>query len=108
VLLAAKTRTELGQWLKTHALPRLTAYTVTDPKALRGLVDLARQQDYCAACEEHELGVQALSVPLRNLAGHTVAALNVVVAPHRMGLQAMERQLLPVLQDAARELRPLL
>jgi IclR family pca regulon transcriptional regulator len=108
VLLAAKTRTELGQWLKTHALPRLTAYTVTDPKALRALVDQARQQDYFAASEEHELGVQALSVPLRNLAGHTVAALNVVVAPHRMGLQAMERQLLPVLQDAARELRPLL
>jgi hypothetical protein len=34
--------------------------------------------------------------------------LNVVVAPHRMTLQTMQNQLLPVLQDAARELRALL
>lgn len=107
VLLAAKARTDLTQWLKTHTLPRLTTYTVTDPKALRRLVDQVRLQDYCVASEEHELGVQALSVPLRNLTGHTVAALNVVVAPHRMDLQTMQRQLLPMLQDAARELRPL-
>ncbi len=108
VLLAAKTKTELNQWLKQSALPRLTAHTVTDAKALKVRIDQARTQDYCMASEEHELGVQALSVPLRNLQGQTVAALNVVVAPHRMTMQAMERQLLPVLQDAARELRPLL
>ena len=108
VLLAAKPKSELTQWLKTHALPRLTAYTVTDAKALKALVDQARAQDFCIASEEHELGVQALSVPLRNLQGQTVAALNVVVAPHRMTLQAMQSQLLPVLQDAARELRALL
>ncbi|MEY4344700.1 MAG: hypothetical protein RL032_532 [Pseudomonadota bacterium] len=108
VLLAAKPKTELTQWLKAHALPRLTAYTVTDAKALKILVEQARTQDFCIASEEHELGVQALSVPLRNLQGQTVAALNVVVAPHRMTLQAMQNQLLPVLQDAARELRALL
>jgi IclR family pca regulon transcriptional regulator len=108
VLLAAKTKTELNQWLKLGTLPRLTAHTVTDAKALKVLVDQARAQDFCAASEEHELGVQALSVPLRNLQGHTVAALNVVVAPHRMSVEAMQRQWLPVLQDAARELRPLL
>ena len=108
VLLASKAKTELNRWLKTRALPRLTAHTVTDAKALKILIDQARAQDFCAAGEEHELGVQALAVPLRNLQGQTVAALNVVVAPHRMSLPAMQRQLLPVLQDAARELRSLL
>jgi IclR family pca regulon transcriptional regulator len=108
VLLAAKTKAELSQWFKVHTLQRLTAYTVTDAKALKALVEQARAQDFCIASEEHELGVQALSVPLRNLQGQTVAALNVVVAPHRMTLQAMQSQLLPALQDAARELRALL
>jgi IclR family pca regulon transcriptional regulator len=60
------------------------------------------------ASEEHELGVQALAVPLRNVQGDTVAALNVVAAPHRWTPQALQSELLPVLLDAARELRPLL
>ncbi|MFZ3127012.1 MAG: IclR family transcriptional regulator C-terminal domain-containing protein [Rhodoferax sp.] len=108
VLLAAKTRTELAAWMKGRALPRLTAHTVTDLRRLRALVDEARQQDFCLASEEHELGVQALAVPLRNIQGQAVAALNVVVAPHRMTLATLQRDLLPVLLDAARELRPLL
>ena len=97
-----------GDQVETDLGVVLTAYTVTDAKALKILVEQARTQDFCIASEEHELGVQALSVPLRSLQGQTVAALNVVVAPHRMTLQTMQNQLLPVLQDAARELRALL
>ena len=108
VLLAGKTRGELAEWLKGRILPRLTAHTVTDARQLRALVDEARRQDFCRVSEEHELGVQALAVPLRNLQGQTVAALNGVVGPHSMSLEALQRDLLPVLLDAARELRPLL
>ncbi len=45
-------------------------------------------------------------MPLRNMQGRTVAALNVVVAPGR--LADMQGQFLPLLLEAARELRPLL
>jgi IclR family pca regulon transcriptional regulator len=61
-------------------LPRLTAHTTTDPKRLRDLVAGVREQDWCVASEEHELGVHALAVPLRNLEGRVVAALNVVTS----------------------------
>ena len=40
--------------------------------------------------------------------GRTVAALNVVASPTRTGREAMERELLPVMLEAARELRGLL
>jgi IclR family transcriptional regulator, pca regulon regulatory protein len=40
--------------------------------------------------------------------GQTVAALNVVAAPYRLEVEQMKRDLLPLLLDAARELRPLL
>jgi len=67
-----------------------------------------RRQDFCLALEEHELAVQALAVPLRNMEGRTVAALNIVTSPQRMAPADMAAELLPLLQEAARELRPLL
>jgi IclR family pca regulon transcriptional regulator len=86
----------------------LTAYTVTDTKAFRALLVEARQQDYALASEEHELGVHAVAVPLRNAEGATVAALNVVVPESRVRSGAVQRELLPLLQGASLELRALL
>lgn len=40
--------------------------------------------------------------------GQTVAALNVVASPERLVPEVMRQDLLPLLLDAARELRPLL
>ncbi|WP_027016044.1 IclR family transcriptional regulator domain-containing protein [Comamonas composti] len=108
VLLAALSPPELTQWLASRELPRLTAHTITDEPGLRSLLDEARRQDYCLALEEHELAVQALAVPLRNMTGQTLAALNIVTSPQRMSPAAMLAELLPLLQEAARELRPLL
>ena len=108
VLLAALPPAELELWLAERELPRLTAHTATDAAALRAVLQQVREQDYCVAREEHELGVQALAVPLRNMGGQTLAALNLVTSPQRMEPATMLAQLLPLLQEAARELRPLL
>ena len=108
VLLAAKPRSEFAAWMKGRNLPRLTARTLTDAKAFRAIVGQVRTSDFCVASEEHELGVHALAVPLRNLQGQTVAALNVVTSPQRLEPEVLQRELLPLLLDAARELRPLL
>ena len=108
VLLAALPEPELSAWLQGRALARLTPYTVTDPGALRKMLDQIRQQDCCIASEEHEIGVHAVAVPLRNLQGKTVGALNAVLTPARLARGAIQRELLPLLQDAARELRALL
>ena len=108
VLLAAEPRAGFSAWMKGRQLARLTAHTVTDAKRFRALIDAVRLADYCVAIEEHELGVHALAVPLRNMQGRTVAALNVVASPGRLGREAMERELLPAMLEAARELRALL
>jgi IclR family transcriptional regulator, pca regulon regulatory protein len=108
VLLAAMPRAAFSAWLKGRALPRLTPRTTVDPKALRAVVAQVRADDFAVASEEHELGVHALAVPLRNMQGKTVAALNVVASPQRLEPAAMRSDLLPLLLDAARELRPLL
>jgi IclR family pca regulon transcriptional regulator len=108
VLLAAKPKAEFTAWLKGRPLPRLTAHTVADPRKLREVIQQVRQQDWCLASEEHELGVHAAAVPLRNLRGEVVAALNMVGGRQRLQSPAFEREVLPLLQDAAREARPLL
>ena len=107
VLLAAKTRSEFNAWLKGRELPRLTARTTVEPVRFRELIEAVRQRDYCLSSEEHELGVHALAVPLRNMQGQTVAALNVVATTQRPP-RSLEAALLPLLLEAARELRALL
>ncbi|MDP3251669.1 MAG: IclR family transcriptional regulator C-terminal domain-containing protein [Hydrogenophaga sp.] len=108
VLLAAMPKAGFNAWLKGRDLPRLTPRTTVDHKVFRELIARVREDDLCVAQEEHELGVHALAVPLRNMQGRTVAALNVVASPERLELSSLQKDLLPLLLDAARELRPLL
>lgn len=108
VLLAALDRVALASWLKSHPLYRVTPHTQTDLKAFRQLLTAVRSQDHCVAHEEHEIGVYALAVPLRNQQGRTVAALNVVTTAARLGPTTIASHWLPLLHDAAREVRPLL
>ena len=108
VLLAALDRPAFAAWMKQHPLHRVTPLTLTDPKAFRALIAQVRAQDYCLASEEHELGVHALAVPLRDLQGRTVAAINVVSTRQRLQPDAVAQYWLPLLHEAVRELRPLL
>lgn len=115
VLLASLPPAAFEAWMGGHGgsdgvervLPRLTPRTVVEPAAFRALIEQVRRDDWCVASEEHELGIHALAVPVRNMQGLTVAALNVVASPERLESAAMRRDLLPLLLDAARELRPL-
>lgn len=108
VLLAALPKGEFGAWLRGRELPRLTVHTLVETKAFRALIEQVRRQDFCEAHEEHELGVHALAVPLRDMRGRTVAAMNVVAGSHRTDKGHLQKDMLPILLDAARELRPLL
>ncbi|MFT4191196.1 MAG: IclR family transcriptional regulator C-terminal domain-containing protein [Comamonas sp.] len=112
VLLAALPPRELNVWLKAQqaagGLARLTPATVTEPSRFKQVIAVVRAQDYCLASEEHELGVHALAVPLRDMQGRTLAALNVVSSPRQRSPETLLREQLPLLQEAARELRALL
>lgn len=108
VLLAALPRTEFSAWLRHRSLPRLTVHTVTEAPRFRDVIEQVRREDYCFSSEEHELGVHALAVPLRNTQGRTVAALNVVAATARTPSEILRRELLPLLLETAREVRSLL
>lgn len=108
VLLANLSKEQFQAWMAINKLSRLTAHTPTQSRELKRKLSEVAKQDYSLASQEHELGVDALAVPLRNARGETVAALNLV----RSGTQAPASDLverwLPLLQQTAQALRPLI
>lgn len=113
MLLAALPKERRLAWLselsrQPGGMPKLTHRTTTDPSVLAGLIEEAGTQGYCLVCEEHELGVSAMAVPLIDMRGHTHAALNVVLSATGDRARSLCQQHLPLMQQAAQELRTLL
>jgi IclR family pca regulon transcriptional regulator len=108
VLLANLPAAQLKTWLASSSLSRLTAHTATQVKDLRQKLKRVAQQDFCLAMQEHELGVDALAVPLRNDRGETVAALNLVRSGAWPDAPDLATRWLPLLQQTAQALRPLI
>ncbi len=69
------------------------------------LLEAVKEQDWCYSSEEHELGVHALAVPIYGPKGNIVAALNIVSPTARSTKEYLIQQILPLLQETARELR---
>jgi IclR family pca regulon transcriptional regulator len=107
MLLAQLPAADFDAWAQGRRLPRLTAHTCTDMQQFGALIQQIQVQDYAMANQMHELGVHALAVPIRDAAGRTVAALNVVTQLAKLELEELQNGLLPLLQEAARELRAL-
>jgi IclR family pca regulon transcriptional regulator len=108
VLLANLAPVQMSAWLETHPLSRLTSHTATHVRDLKRKLKTIATQDYCLATQEHELGVEALAVPLRNQRGDTVAALNLVRSGAAPNDPDLASRWLPLLQQTAQALRPLI
>ena len=108
VLLANLTPAQMKAWLEANPLSRLTAHTATEAKDLKQKLKQIAKQDYCLATQEHELGVDALAVPLRNERGDTIAALNLVRSGAGPNAPDLATRWLALLQQTAQALRPLI
>jgi IclR family pca regulon transcriptional regulator len=108
VLLANLGPAQMKAWLDANPLSRLTAHTASQANALRQKLKLVAKQDYCLAIQEHELGVDALAVPLRNARGDTIAALNLVRSGAGPNAPDLATRWLPLLQQTAQTLRLLI
>jgi DNA-binding IclR family transcriptional regulator len=63
--------------LYTHDLEKLTAFTVTDRRALQRQLAAVRDLGYATAVEELAPGQAAIATPIRDRGGHVVAAVGV-------------------------------
>ena len=105
ILLAHLDIAEQIKWLEKYPLKRLTKYSIIDNTSFLSLLEAVKEQDWCYSSEEHELGVHALAVPIYGPKGNIVAALNIVSPTARSTKEYLIQQILPLLQETARELR---
>lgn len=105
ILLAHLTPEQQKRWLEKYPLKRLTKYTHTETELFLELLHEIKEQDWCYSCEEHELGVHAVAVPIYDSNASVVAALNIVSPTMRTTKDYLIAHILPLLQETARDLR---
>ncbi|MCQ4271413.1 IclR family transcriptional regulator [Pseudomonas kuykendallii] len=87
--------------LEASERPRLTPNTVTDIDALLAMIAAARESGFAYSIEEFYLGDLALAVPLFDVRGRPVAALNISVSTAFWSLEKALAELVPQLLHTA-------
>ncbi len=108
VLLSSLTVEDRRVLLERSAITARTPMTLTDIDALLAEIEETAARGYAMIDQEVEVGLRSLAVPLRNVRGKTVAALNVGVAASAGSMQELVERYLPALTAVQMELKGLL
>ena len=104
VLLAYLTPAERDDYFGRVKLVAHTNRTQIAPDKLRKDLDAIARTGYAIVDQELELGLRSIAVPVRDLAGKVVAAMNISTQASRVSIAELERRFLPELTSGAREL----
>lgn len=80
VLLAALPEAEARAIVDRSDLTPRTMHSLTDPDAIMAAIAAVRSQGHCVIDQEVELGLRSIAVPIMNVRGQVVAALNIGAA----------------------------
>lgn len=94
--------------LEMSRLEARTPRTVTDIDALLVELEATAMRGYAIIDQEVEIGLRSIAVPLRNLRGQTVAALNVGLSVTAADMEELVQTYLPPLLHVQSELRRML
>lgn len=103
-LLAGQGDEWLEGYLASVRLLPLTQWTITDPAKLRAEILQVRRQGWAMVDEELEEGLRAIAVPIHDLHGKVIAAVNVSAPTRRGGPESLREELLPHLLAAVRRI----
>ena len=104
VLLAGLPTKELDAYLEKLVPVAYTERTVTRRSDLRRILAEVANQGFALVDQELELGLRSMAVPVRDMDGNVVAALNISTHASRVPVDELETRCLPVLSAAAHEL----
>lgn len=108
VLLSHLPPAELDRVLNEEPLKPLTRRTITDPVIVRKLIEQVRLDGYAVVDQEVDLGLRSISVPVLNITGVPIAAMNFSVQVEHMTVPEMIDKLLPRLLETQANLRSVL
>lgn len=109
VLLAALPPDHSRKLLLSTERPALTNHTVTDVDELMKELAKVRAQGYSLIDQEVEIGSRSIAVPVQNIAGRTVAAINIGAHVTRATMERIMDDYLPNLfkaQDSLHKMLP--
>ncbi|WKC22483.1 IclR family transcriptional regulator C-terminal domain-containing protein (plasmid) [Rhizobium sp. SSA_523] len=101
VLLAGLPDDALDRFLSTVTPKALTSKTITDPKALRREILAVREAGYSTTVDQLDYGITALAVPIRDMEGRTIAALNTSGYTGLQTPESLVAERLPALRQTA-------
>ncbi|ROO27615.1 IclR family transcriptional regulator [Salinisphaera orenii MK-B5] len=104
MLLATLEPAALDALLAEIELKAYTPRTVTDAKTLRAHIDTAREQGYCIVDQELESGLRSMAVPVYNMHGVLLGAINVSTNAARIDKKTLTQRFLPLLQQTSRDI----
>ncbi|MFO1260831.1 MAG: IclR family transcriptional regulator C-terminal domain-containing protein [Sphingomonadaceae bacterium] len=104
-ILAFRPDLEIEEFLATAELKALTKNTITDRDVLRERLMQVRTQGYDSTCEELDMGIVSLAVPIFDAKHMSVAAINCSTTTGRTTQQEMIATRLDGLRTAAAEIQ---
>jgi IclR family pca regulon transcriptional regulator len=104
VLLAHLPAAELNGYFERVKLVAHTNRTLIEPPQIRAELQRVIAGDFAIVDQELELGLRSIAVPVRDLSGRVVAAMNIGTQASRVTMADLERRFLPELHAAAQEL----
>lgn len=104
VLLAHLGQAELDAYLAQAPRPQITAHTVTDESALRGILAKVLEDGFVVVNQEVELDLVGIAVPVRIKGFASQLALSVTVSPRHTAPNEMKSRYLDRMQGIAERL----
>jgi len=101
VLLASLPAEQTTEELSRSELTAHTRFTVTSRRRLEEILAQARADGFAINDQELEIGLRSIAVPVRNVVGATVAAMNVSIQASRISRRELLEKKLPALRLAA-------
>lgn len=108
VMLACGEEDEMDQWLQSHELRSFTSYTTASKVGLREKLLAFKHQGWAVSEQQLELNFRGIAVPLFDRKNVVHGAISMTMPINKEETDHALNRILPVLQEAARSLRPLL
>lgn len=108
IMLAALSDAELDDVLAAFPPVKFTPFTLTSPVDIRERINEAGRNGFSINDQELDLGLRALSVPIRDHRGRVIAALNAGGEGARLSNTLLVGQFLPLMKEAADEIGQLI
>jgi IclR family pca regulon transcriptional regulator len=101
VLLAGLPDAALDRYIGHVRPAALTSKSITDPKVLHSEILAVREAGYSTTVDQLDYGITALAVPIRDIEGHVIAALNTSGYTGKITPETLVAERLPALREAA-------